>query len=65
MLDCFLTKCGLFYQAPLLFRKQRVLDNITEDLFCMLKCSRQSLHKIIAKNGLVTVNLWFGEDDNN
>lgn len=49
----------------MLFRKQRVLDNITEDLFCMLKCSRQSLHKIIAKNGLVTVNLWFGEDDNN
>ncbi|KAM1331817.1 hypothetical protein ACFX2I_044261 [Malus domestica] len=63
--DSFLTKRGLFYQAPLLFGKQRVSDNLIEDVSCMLECSRESLHITAAKTGQVIGDLRFDEADDN
>ncbi|KAM1130104.1 hypothetical protein ACFX19_045497 [Malus domestica] len=65
MTDSFLTKHGLFYQAPLLFSKQRVSDNLIEDVSYMLECNRESLYITAAKTGQVIGDLWFDEVDDN
>ncbi|KAM0977321.1 hypothetical protein ACFX13_020447 [Malus domestica] len=63
--NSFLTKRGLFYQAPDLFGKQRVSDDLIEDVSCMLKCTRESLHITAAKTGEVIGDLWFNKADDN
>ncbi|PKU35450.1 hypothetical protein llap_14245 [Limosa lapponica baueri] len=53
----------IYYSDTLLFGSQSVVDNIINDISCMLKIPRRSLHVLSTTKGFVAGNLSYTEED--
>ncbi|KFO81782.1 Meiotic recombination protein SPO11, partial [Cuculus canorus] len=53
----------IYYSDTLLFGSQTVVDNIINDISCMLKIPRRSLHILSTTRGFVAGNLSYTEED--
>uniref|UniRef100_G1R5X4 DNA topoisomerase (ATP-hydrolyzing) n=1 Tax=Nomascus leucogenys TaxID=61853 RepID=G1R5X4_NOMLE len=53
----------IYYTDSQLFGNQTVVDNIINDVSCMLKVSRRSLHILSTSKGLIAGNLRYIEED--
>ncbi|XP_069727901.1 meiotic recombination protein SPO11 isoform X2 [Phaenicophaeus curvirostris] len=53
----------IYYSDTLLFGSQGVVDNIINDISCMLKIPRRSLHILSTTKGFVAGNLTYTEED--
>ncbi|KFV41491.1 Meiotic recombination protein SPO11, partial [Tyto alba] len=53
----------IYYSDTLLFGSQSVVDNIINDISCMLKIPRRSLHILSTTKGFVAGNLSYTEED--
>ncbi|KAG8447106.1 hypothetical protein GDO86_014529 [Hymenochirus boettgeri] len=61
--DTYATKRDIYYNDVQLYGSQTVLDNIINDVSCMLKIPRRSLHVLSTSKGCVAGDLWFSEED--
>ncbi|NXO05114.1 SPO11 protein, partial [Rhinopomastus cyanomelas] len=61
--NTYATKRDIFYSDTLLFGSQTVVDNIVNDISCMLKIPRRSLHILSTSKGSVAGNLSYTEED--
>ncbi|NXH19383.1 SPO11 protein, partial [Bucco capensis] len=57
------TFLDIYYSDTLLFGSQTVVDNIINDISCMLKIPRRSLHILSTTQGFVAGNLTYTEED--
>uniref|UniRef100_A0A8C0GZM8 DNA topoisomerase (ATP-hydrolyzing) n=1 Tax=Chelonoidis abingdonii TaxID=106734 RepID=A0A8C0GZM8_CHEAB len=53
----------IYYSDTLLFGSQSVVDNIVNDISCMLKIPRRSLHILSTTKGCIAGNLSYTEED--
>ncbi|NXE51612.1 SPO11 protein, partial [Dromaius novaehollandiae] len=61
--NTYATKRDIYYTDTLLFGSQSVVDNIIDDISCMLKIPRRSLHILSTTKGSVAGNLSYTEED--
>ncbi|KAI4893026.1 hypothetical protein NFI96_034248, partial [Prochilodus magdalenae] len=61
--DSYATKRDMYYNDPQLFGTQRNLDLIVDDISCMLKIPRRSLHVIATSKGFISGDLCYLEAD--
>ncbi|XP_058265053.1 meiotic recombination protein SPO11 [Hemibagrus wyckioides] len=61
--DSYETKRDMFYNDPQLFGSQRTLDAIVDDVSCLLKVPRRSLHLCATAKGLISGDLCYLEED--
>ncbi|XP_062871398.1 meiotic recombination protein SPO11 isoform X2 [Trichomycterus rosablanca] len=61
--DSYATKRDMYYNDPQLFGSQKILDTVVDDLSCMLKVSRRSLHVLATTKGLIIGDLCYLEED--
>ncbi|NXC50832.1 SPO11 protein, partial [Penelope pileata] len=61
--NSYATKRDIYYSDTLLFGSQSVVDNIINDISCMLKIPRRSLHILSTTKGFVAGNLSYTEED--
>uniref|UniRef100_A0A8C0XG05 Meiotic recombination protein SPO11 n=1 Tax=Castor canadensis TaxID=51338 RepID=A0A8C0XG05_CASCN len=61
--NTYATKRDIYYTDSQLFGNQTVVDNIIDDISCMLKVPRRSLHILSTSKGLIAGNLRFMEED--
>ncbi|XP_004717198.1 meiotic recombination protein SPO11 isoform X1 [Echinops telfairi] len=61
--NTYATKRDIYYTNSQLFGTQTVVDNLINDISCMLKVPRRSLHILSTSKGLVAGNLSFTEED--
>ncbi|EOB08052.1 Meiotic recombination protein SPO11, partial [Anas platyrhynchos] len=61
--DTYATKRDIYYSDTQLFGSQSVVDNIINDISCMLKIPRRSLHILSTTKGFVAGNLSYTEED--
>ncbi|NXO38482.1 SPO11 protein, partial [Locustella ochotensis] len=61
--NTFATKRDIFYSDTLLFGSQSVVDQIINDISCMLKIPRRSLHVLSTTKGFVAGSLSYTEED--
>ncbi|NXC82320.1 SPO11 protein, partial [Cercotrichas coryphoeus] len=61
--NTYATKRDIYYSATLLFGSQSVVDQIINDISCMLKIPRRSLHVLATTKGFVAGNLSYMEED--
>ncbi|XP_005260437.1 meiotic recombination protein SPO11 isoform X2 [Homo sapiens] len=61
--NTYATKRDIYYTDSQLFGNQTVVDNIINDISCMLKVSRRSLHILSTSKGLIAGNLRYIEED--
>uniref|UniRef100_A0A8C3JIU0 DNA topoisomerase (ATP-hydrolyzing) n=1 Tax=Calidris pygmaea TaxID=425635 RepID=A0A8C3JIU0_9CHAR len=61
--NTYATKRDIYYSDTLLFGSQSVVDNIINDISCMLKIPRRSLHVLSTTKGFVAGNLSYTEED--
>ncbi|MEE6524505.1 hypothetical protein FKM82_024025, partial [Ascaphus truei] len=61
--NTYATKRDIYYTDVQLFGTQSVVDNIINDVSCMLKFPRRSLHILSTSKGLLAGDLWFTEED--
>ncbi|NXW02362.1 SPO11 protein, partial [Fregetta grallaria] len=61
--NTYATKRDIYYSDTLLFGSQSVVDNIINDISCMLKIPRRSLHILSTTKGFVAGNLSYTEED--
>ncbi|ELT88325.1 hypothetical protein CAPTEDRAFT_89794 [Capitella teleta] len=61
--DTFCTKRELYYQDVKLFPGQSTLDDIVDDVACMLQVPRWNLHILATSKGLVAGDLFFTSGD--
>ncbi|XP_074867587.1 meiotic recombination protein SPO11 isoform X1 [Carettochelys insculpta] len=61
--NTYATKRDIYYSDTLLFGRQSVVDNIVNDISCMLKISRRSLHIVSTTKGCIAGNLSYTEED--
>ncbi|XP_073094190.1 meiotic recombination protein SPO11 isoform X5 [Manis javanica] len=61
--NTYATKRDIYYTDSQLFGSQTVVDNIINDISCMLKVPRRSLHILSTSKGLIAGNLRFIEED--
>ncbi|XP_012879781.1 PREDICTED: meiotic recombination protein SPO11 isoform X2 [Dipodomys ordii] len=61
--NTYATKRDIYYTDSQLFGKQAVVDNIIDDISCMLKVPRRSLHILSTSKGLIAGNLRYLEED--
>ncbi|NXG67786.1 SPO11 protein, partial [Hemiprocne comata] len=61
--DTYATKRDIYYSDTQLFGSQSVVDNIINDISCMLKIPRRSLHILSSTKGFVAGNLSYTEED--
>ncbi|XP_006839219.1 PREDICTED: meiotic recombination protein SPO11 isoform X2 [Chrysochloris asiatica] len=61
--DTYATKRDIYYTDCQLFGNQTVVDNIINDISCMLKVPRRSLHILSTSKGLIAGNLSYLEED--
>ncbi|XP_068609581.1 meiotic recombination protein SPO11 [Brachionichthys hirsutus] len=59
----YATKRDIYYNHTQLFGSQRTVDRIVDDISCMLKVPRRSLHVLATSKGLVSGDLSYMEDD--
>ncbi|KAG8513360.1 Meiotic recombination protein SPO11, partial [Galemys pyrenaicus] len=61
--NTYATKRDIYYMDSQLFGNQTIVDNIINDISCMLKVPRRSLHILSTSKGLIAGNLRFVEED--
>ncbi|NXK98921.1 SPO11 protein, partial [Formicarius rufipectus] len=61
--NTYATKRDIYYSDTLLFGSQSVVDGIINDISCMLKIPRRSLHILSTTKGFVAGNLSYTEED--
>ncbi|XP_007949700.1 meiotic recombination protein SPO11 [Orycteropus afer afer] len=61
--NTYATKRDIYYTDSQLFGSQTIVDNIINDVSCMLKAPRRSLHILSTSKGLIAGNLSFTEED--
>nr|BAM16279.1 Spo11 [Anguilla japonica] len=61
--NTFATKRDIYYNDTQLFRTQRAVDSIVDDISCMLKVPRRSLHVLATSKGFLSGNLSYMEED--
>ncbi|NWZ19810.1 SPO11 protein, partial [Asarcornis scutulata] len=61
--NTYATKRDIYYSDTQLFGNQSVVDNIINDISCMLKIPRRSLHILSTTKGFVAGNLSYTEED--
>ncbi|XP_032206149.1 meiotic recombination protein SPO11 isoform X1 [Mustela erminea] len=61
--NTYATKRDIYYTDSQLFGNQTVVDNIINDISCMLKMPRISLHILSTSKGLIAGNLRYLEED--
>ncbi|XP_042555165.1 meiotic recombination protein SPO11 isoform X1 [Dipodomys spectabilis] len=61
--NTYATKRDIYYTDSQLFGNQAVVDNIIDDISCMLKVPRRSLHILSTSKGLIAGNLRYLEED--
>ncbi|CAH2303074.1 meiotic recombination SPO11 isoform X1 [Pelobates cultripes] len=61
--NTYATKRDIYYNDVQLYGSQIVVDNIINDVSCMLKIPRISLHILTTSKGCLSGDLWFTEED--
>ncbi|XP_069846242.1 meiotic recombination protein SPO11 [Dipodomys merriami] len=61
--NTYATKRDIYYTDSQLFGNQAAVDNIIDDISCMLKVPRRSLHILSTSKGLIAGNLRYLEED--
>ncbi|KAM7125194.1 meiotic recombination protein SPO11 isoform 2-T2 [Molossus nigricans] len=61
--NTYATKRDIYYTDSQLFGNQTVVDNIINDISCMLKMPRRCLHILSTSKGLLAGNLRYIEED--
>ncbi|NWV05423.1 SPO11 protein, partial [Ptilonorhynchus violaceus] len=61
--NTYATKRDIYYSDTLLFGTQSVVDQIINDISCMLKIPRRNLHVLSTTKGFVAGNLSYTEED--
>uniref|UniRef100_A0A672J910 DNA topoisomerase (ATP-hydrolyzing) n=1 Tax=Salarias fasciatus TaxID=181472 RepID=A0A672J910_SALFA len=61
--NSYATKRDIYYNNTQLFGSQRTVDNLVDDLSCMLKVPRRSLHVLATSKGLISGDLCYMEED--
>ncbi|CAN9515381.1 unnamed protein product [Ophioblennius macclurei] len=61
--NSYATKRDIYYNNTQLFRSQRTVDGLVDDLSCMLKVPRRSLHVLATSKGLISGDLCYMEED--
>ncbi|KAM7038129.1 meiotic recombination protein SPO11 [Acridotheres tristis] len=61
--NTYATKRDIYYSDTQLFGSQSAVDQIINDISCMLKIPRRSLHVLATTKGFVAGNLSFTEED--
>ncbi|XP_068928873.1 meiotic recombination protein SPO11 isoform X1 [Petaurus breviceps papuanus] len=61
--NTYATKRDIYYTDIQLFGNQSVVDNIINDISCMLKVPRRNLHILSTSKGLIAGNLSYTEED--
>ncbi|CAG6021659.1 unnamed protein product [Menidia menidia] len=61
--NSYSTKRDIFYNDTQLFGSQRTVDIIVDDISCMLKIPRRSLHVLATSKGLISGDLCYLEED--
>uniref|UniRef100_A0AAY4CXD6 DNA topoisomerase (ATP-hydrolyzing) n=1 Tax=Denticeps clupeoides TaxID=299321 RepID=A0AAY4CXD6_9TELE len=61
--DSYATKRDIYYNDPQLFGSQKTVDSIVDDISCMLKVPRRSLHVLATSKGLISGDLCYLEED--
>ncbi|KFP82876.1 Meiotic recombination protein SPO11, partial [Acanthisitta chloris] len=61
--NTYATKRDIYYSDTLLFGSQSIVDNIINEISCMLKIPRRSLHILSTTQGFVAGNLSYTEED--
>ncbi|KAA0706888.1 Meiotic recombination protein SPO11 [Triplophysa tibetana] len=61
--DSYATKRDIYYNDPQLFGSQKTVDSIVDDISCMLKVPRRSLHVLATSKGLISGDLCYLEGD--
>ncbi|XP_048203469.1 meiotic recombination protein SPO11 isoform X3 [Perognathus longimembris pacificus] len=61
--NTYATKRDIYYTDSQLFGNQTTVDNIIDDISCMLKVPRRSLHILSTSKGLIAGNLRYMEED--
>ncbi|XP_068193580.1 meiotic recombination protein SPO11 [Antennarius striatus] len=61
--NTYATKRDIYYNHTQLFGSQRTVDSIVDDISCMLKVPRRSLHVLATSKGLISGDLSYMEED--
>ncbi|XP_041654679.1 meiotic recombination protein SPO11 [Cheilinus undulatus] len=61
--NSYSTKRDIYYNDTQLFGSQRTVDSIVDDVSCMLKVPRRSLHVLATSKGLICGDLCYLEED--
>ncbi|XP_031229635.1 meiotic recombination protein SPO11 isoform X1 [Mastomys coucha] len=61
--NTYATKRDIYYTDSQLFGNQAAVDSIIDDISCMLKVPRRSLHVLSTSKGLIAGNLRYMEED--
>ncbi|XP_075898298.1 meiotic recombination protein SPO11 [Nelusetta ayraudi] len=61
--DSYATKRDIYYNNTQLFGSQKTVDSIVDDISCLLKVSRRSLHVQASSKGLISGDLCYMEED--
>ncbi|XP_077371337.1 meiotic recombination protein SPO11 isoform X2 [Festucalex cinctus] len=61
--NTYATKRDIYYNHPQLFGSQKIVDKIVDDVSCMLKVPRRSLHILATSKGLISGDLCYLEED--
>uniref|UniRef100_A0A3B3QZ17 DNA topoisomerase (ATP-hydrolyzing) n=1 Tax=Paramormyrops kingsleyae TaxID=1676925 RepID=A0A3B3QZ17_9TELE len=61
--NTYATKRDIYYNDTQLFGSQRTVDSVVDDISCMLKIPRRSLHVLATSKGLISGDLCYQEED--
>uniref|UniRef100_A0A3P8T883 DNA topoisomerase (ATP-hydrolyzing) n=1 Tax=Amphiprion percula TaxID=161767 RepID=A0A3P8T883_AMPPE len=61
--NSYATKRDIYYNNTQLFGSQRTVDTIVDDISCLLKIPRRSLHVLATSKGLISGHLCYLEED--
>ncbi|KAE8293670.1 Meiotic recombination protein SPO11 [Larimichthys crocea] len=61
--NSYATKRDIYYNNTQLFGSQNTVDHIVDDISCMLKVPRRSLHVLATSKGLISGDLCYMEED--
>uniref|UniRef100_A0A4W4EQ67 DNA topoisomerase (ATP-hydrolyzing) n=1 Tax=Electrophorus electricus TaxID=8005 RepID=A0A4W4EQ67_ELEEL len=60
---CIMSNRDIYYNDPQLFGSQKTLNSIVDDISCMLKIPRRSLHVLATSKGFISGDLCYLEED--
>uniref|UniRef100_A0A8C5FZL2 DNA topoisomerase (ATP-hydrolyzing) n=1 Tax=Gouania willdenowi TaxID=441366 RepID=A0A8C5FZL2_GOUWI len=61
--NTYATKRDIYYNNTQLFGSQATVDSIVDDISCMLRAPRRSLHVLATSKGLISGDLCYMEED--